>query len=57
MVDKSVHFTRFLANLMPKVLKNDACAILLSGPVGLHCIKIFAPYNSIYAHIVKVYIF
>src|ERR1700685_434590 len=28
MADKSVHFTRFLANLVPKVL-NDACAILL----------------------------
>ena len=28
MADKSVYFTRFLANLVPKVL-NDACAILL----------------------------
>ena len=33
MADKSVHFTRFLANLVPKVLYN-ACAILPSALWG-----------------------
>jgi hypothetical protein len=63
MADKSVHFTRFLGNLVPKVL-NVVCAIHLS-PVGLYCIKIFAPYGIIYTYlclfmpiyIVRVYFF
>ena len=50
MADKSAHFTRFLANLVPKVL-NAVCTIHLSGPAGLYCTKILAPYGLIYAHI------
>ena len=50
MGDTSVHFTRFLANLVPKVL-NVVCTIHLSSLAGLYCIKIFAPYGPIYAHI------
>ena len=50
MADKLVHFTRFSADLVPKVL-NASCAILPSNPAGLYCIKIIAPYGPIYAHI------
>ena len=50
MADRSAHFTRFLANLVPKVL-NAVCSIILSCPAMLYCIKIFAPYGPIYTHI------
>jgi len=51
MADKSVHFTRFLANLVPKVL-NDTCANFPSVWATLHqnpC--------SLCPYIIKVYIF
>ena len=47
MADKSVHFTKFSANLV----LNASCAILPSGPVGLYFIKITASYNYVYAQI------
>jgi len=53
MADKSVHFTTFLANLVPKVL-NDACAILPSGPAG-HIASKSLLYLCPY--IVRMYIF